>query len=486
MGWYERLETRREREGLSMRALATRLGLGSPQTIYNWRLGHNRPSRSTVEALARYLGESPGDLAVEMSQAVGLGQDELVAAVTARRLNAQWHRTHLHDIRSLLGPPGPHGGPLEPEGIDLVLPLLRQRLPDCMISVLLSRRGHRIRIPYEYLVHVERDPTEPAHGPPGDEELHHRVQRALTGLRGPVWWERSADLLPGTWDRAGVTFIYPRLLESRPPDWLEPRYEHRQGLVDIFVLSVYHGGAPDVGALLAPCLGFGYSTITNLAAQLGSWTMNALRTGTQMGAQTDLARALTATRSPIAGPFVWSINDPQPVLDGVVSDNLVRHFLGLVVLLELSPEALEYAAWQVAQVETLPAAPAATRVREYREMLSEQQAGLGAIVTAMDGVHAPASRTVRIPIRLPGQAGKRDDGGYPDAEDAFFDLWAAAAVKARTWLDRFGKDGQAAPSPERVRQVIRPDDLLGPLVHARRGRAAPRQDGRRAPRAAWS
>jgi transcriptional regulator with XRE-family HTH domain len=451
-----------------MRALADRLNLGSPQTLYNWRQGHNRPSRAAVEALARFMGESPADLTIEMASPVGIGQEELIAALTARRLNAQWHRTHLQDVRSLLGLHEATGQTPEPEGVDLVVPLLRQRLPDCMVSLLLSRRGRMLRVPYEYVIHVESDPTDSAEPPADPEQLRGRVQQALAGLRGPAWWERSSELLPSGWDRAGVTLIYPRLMESRPPDWLNLRYEPSEGVADIFVLSVYHGGAPDVGALLAPCLGFGFSTITSLAAQLGSWTMNPLRTGREIAAQTDLARAITTPHSPIAGPFVWSINDPEPILDATVRQNMINHFTGRVVFLELTSEALDYAAWQVAAVEALPEPPPAARVREYRDVLSHHQAGLAAIAAELDYIHRSSNRILRLPIELSAEVSSGTDGSYSDAEDAFFDQWAEAALKVRMWLDQFARDGQVAPSPERVRLLVRAEDLLGPLVHSQR------------------
>jgi transcriptional regulator with XRE-family HTH domain len=466
--WFERLDERRRRERLSMPALATRLGLSSPQTIYNWRTSHTRPSQQAVKAIAQYLGENESDLQVEISMALGHGQDELVAGVIARRMNAQFHRTHLRDIRAFMGLTGDEGQSPEVEGIDLLVPRLRQRLPDCMISVLTSWRGRRVKIPYEYLVHVQADPTDPAPAAVGREELQERVLRAVAGMRGPTWWERSTELLPTAWDPAGVTLIYPKLLETRAPDLVDHRYESIDGTADLFVLSVYHGGALDVGALLADCLGFGYNTITNLAAQLGSWTMNPLRGSREIETQTHLARAITMWQSPVAGPFVWSINDPQPILDEAVRDNLIRHPGRRVVFLELSREALDYAAWQVAAVASLPHAPAAQGVNEYRELLSKQQAGLAKIAADLDYHHTSSKLVVRVLIDLPGDARQRPDGSYPDAEDSLFDHWAEAALEVRRWLDQFTPDGQQAPTEERLRQLVRKDDLLGPLVHGPR------------------
>jgi transcriptional regulator with XRE-family HTH domain len=464
MGWYERLDERRKREGLSMRALASRLGVSSPQTIYNWRLATGRPARSKMPAIAQFLGEREGDLLIEMGSSAAVGQDELVAAMAARRLNAQWHRTHLRDVRALLGVPEDPGRGPEVEGVDLVMQLLRQRLPDHMISVLLAKRGNVLRIPYEYLVHVQADPTDPA-AAVGREELQHQVLRALAGLRGPIWWDRPDALLPRGWDPANVTLISPRLLESRPPDWLDHRYEPIDGIANLLVLSVFHGGAPDVGALLASCIGYGYNTITNLAAQLGSWTMSSLRSSREIGTQTELARAITTRHSPIASPSVWSINDPEPILDEAVRDNLVGFPTARVVLLELSGKALDYAAWQVATVANLPDPPAKERVREYRDLLSKQQAGLAKIAADLDYYHTSSRLVVRVPIELPAGVGPQPDGSYADAEDSFFDLWATAALEARKWLDQFARDGHQAPDDARVREIIRPDDLLGPLVH---------------------
>jgi transcriptional regulator with XRE-family HTH domain len=464
IGWWDRLEDRRKREGLSMRALAARLGVSSPQTIYNWRLATGRPARSKLPAIAQFLGEREGDLLIEMGSSAAVGQDELIAAMAARRLNAQWHRTHLRDVRALLGLLEDPGRGPEFESVDLVLQLLRQRLPDCMISVLLSKRGRTLRIPYEYLIHVQNDPTDPA-AAVGREELHNRVLRALAGLRGPSWWDRSNAFLPTGWNPADATLICPRLLESRPPDWLDRRYEPVDGIANLIVLSVFHGGAPDVGALLAPCLGYGFNTITNLAAQLGSWTMSSLRSSREIGTQTELARAITTRYSPIASPSVWSINDPEPILDETVRDNLVAHPTARIVLIELSREALDHAAWHVAAVASVPDPPTAQGVQEYRDLLSRQQAGLAKIAADLDFYHTASRLVFRIPITLPADAGPQPDGSYPDAEDSFFDLWAGAALEARKWLDQFARDGQQAPDDERVRAIIRPDDLLGSLVH---------------------
>jgi len=461
MGWYERLEEQRVRERLTMRALADRLHLSSPQTLYNWRQGHNRPSQAAVEAVARFLGESPADLRIEMGSATGTGQDELMAGLTARRLNAQWQRMRMEDMRRILDQPTDAGM------VDIIVARLGQQLPDCVVSRLLSHRGRTLRVPYEHIVHVEPDPTDPDRQSVDTEQLRLRVQQALKGLRGPTWWERSPALLPRGWNPDGVTLIYPRLLEDRSPEWLNLRYEASEGMADIFVLSVYHGGAPDVGALLASNLGYGFSTITSLAAQLGSWTMNPLRTGREIAAQTDLARAITSPHSPIAGPYVWSVNDPEPILDDVVVQNLTSHFTGWLVFLELTNDALDYAAWQVAIVDGGSELPRPERVARFREMLSQQQAGLAAIAARLYAGRW-SNRVSRLQIRLPREIRPGPDGGYPDSEDLFFDHWAESALKVRIWLDRFARDGQTEPGPGRVRQLVRADDLLGPLVHGRR------------------
>lgn len=464
MGWYERLEEQRAREGLTMRALTERLHLSSPQTLYNWRQGHNRPSQAAIEALARFLGESPADLRIEMGSSAA-GQDELMAGLTARRLNAQWHRTHLQDMRSMLDQ-APEAGMA-----DMVVARLGQRLPDCMVSRLLSHRGRTLRVPYEYVIHVEPDPTNPHLASIDSALLRRHVEKALGGLRGLTWWERSPALLPRGWNPAGVTLIYPHLLEDRSPEWLNLRFEATDGIADIFVLSVYHGGAPDVGALLASSLGFGFSTITSLAAQLGSWTMNPLRTSREIAAQTDLARTITSPHSPIAGPFVWSVNDPEPILDDSVKRNLYSHFSGWLVFLELTSEALDYAAWQVAVVNSGSELPAPDQVAEVREVLARQQAQLAAIAAQLYAGRW-SSRISRLPIKLPRGVTPGPGGGFPDAEDAFFDQWSEAALKVRLWLDQFARGGEASPKPDRVRQLVRADDLLGPLVHGRRRQPA--------------
>lgn len=463
--WFQRLEERRKREGLSMKALAARLNLGSPQTIYNWRLGSSQPSRSAVRAIAQFLGESEGDLQIEMGSAGAVGPDERVATLMTRRLNAQWHQVHLRDIRALLGASDADGRFPEIEDVDLVVARLRKSLPGRLISILRSRRGTVLRVPYEYLLHVEPDPTVPRTSEDSREQLEKGVLRALTGLRGPTWWDRSNELLPRGWDPDGVTLVYPHLLESRPPDWQSSRYEPADRAANLFVLSVYHGGAPDVGALLADCLGFGYNTLTNLAAQLGSWTVEPLRTSREIGVQTDLARAITTQQSPIAGPFVWSINDPEPMLDDGVRRNLVHHPSGRVIFLKLSREALDYAAWQVAATATRPATPSPEQVREQRDQLSRQQAGLERIAVELEWERADDNLVFRLAIELPSEVGPLQDGSYPDAEDHLFDRWALAALEARKWLDQFDREGQIAPGDDRIREIIREGDLLGPLVH---------------------
>jgi hypothetical protein len=111
-------------------------------------------------------------------------------------------------------------------------------------------------------------------------------------------------------------------------------------------------------------------------------------------------------------------------------------------------------------------------VREYRDLLSRQQAGLAKIAADLDYYHTSSRLVVRVPIELPAGAGPLPDGSYPDAEDSFFDLWAMAALEARKWLDQFSRDGHEAPDDARVREIIRPDDLLGPLVHPIPGQPA--------------
>jgi len=196
--------------------------------------------------------------------------------------------------------------------------------------------------------------------------------------------------------------------------------------------------------------------------------MSPLRTSREVEAQVELARAITQPHSPIAGPNVWAVNDPEPVLDAVVRENLSRRFAGRVVLLELARDALAYAAWHVATAEALPDAPAPARVLEHLELLAGQQTDLARVADGLEPVSRPAGRVLRLQIRLPGEALRRPDGGYPDAEDAFFDLWAAAALRVRGWLDRFAAGGQVDPGPARLQQLVREDDLLGPLVHRRR------------------
>lgn len=439
--WMARVEQKRREQNreqnLSVDKLAQRLGI-SRATYYLYKSDPTKHpvSRDIVAAFADFLGEDVEALTFEMQPAAAPTHRAFLEAAAARQLSIHLYQQHVAGLAQALGmltedaTERPFTGsntvlaqPRRPHGVDVVVRLLRDQLPDepnpveALVGVLPRQRGdERPEREYQYQIYVvPEELAETVGNAPSVrarrvlDRTRRKVDDILSRAMLPVTREHSSELFLGLLRGRADVLLYPGLLDMRAPETgLEPP-EGRS----ILVTGVYYAGAPDVAALLARQLRFGFSTFDEMARQQIRAGLRGLPSELQRRASERIASAVLTDHSASAGPMVWATDDPDTLLS-LAGDEL-KTFSGQCVLLELSDDALDYAAHGVSRVDE-ENNPGEESVSTWRKTLLRQQDQLRAVL--------PETTLTQL-IELPSNAAKTADG-YPDAVHAMFDEYVKA------------------------------------------------------------
>lgn len=448
--WFGRVEAIRESRGLSVDASAKALGI-SRATYYIYSKSAEKHPRDweTIERFAEFLSEDPHALAAEMAPEKLPTHRMFLEAASSHQVSTQLYQQHILALAHALGmttgdQERTHGAAgsetrtddrvriSAPHGVDVAVRLLREHLAgapnpvDALVGVLPRNRGgegvafsssslQAYQEPYQYQIYVA--PLELLNRrelPPWAAEILARTRAKVDSIIGgamlPVTREHSTELAVELLrDRADLV-LYPGLLDLRPPQ-LGVEYPARAG--DIVVTGIYYAGAPDVAALLARARGYGFSTFDGIAKQQVRAGLRGLPSAVQQRATRRIIRSVLVEQSPSVGPMVWATDDPDALL--ALSEEEVHDFEGTFVLLQLSDEVLDYAAHRVCRVDE--ACPSETTQCDVRDRLRDQQNRLRDLLPA---------GTITHQIELPSAAARKGDL-YPDAVDAMFDEYVAAA-----------------------------------------------------------
>ncbi|NYH40330.1 transcriptional regulator with XRE-family HTH domain [Micromonospora jinlongensis] len=428
LGWFERLEAARKRNRFSVDKLLGQLQM-SRATYYDYKAHPDRRprSKSTIAKIAEFLGEDMAALSVEMAHVSGPPPTAFLEAAAARDLNTRLYQQHVLALAHLLGMAG--SSP-RAQGVDVAVRILRELLTQAnsgcpespVVAVASIGRGlDRRESVYQHQIYVLpkdlagfADVSEPS---TSVAEVSARVNEVMNGVMLPVTREHSTELaLPIFRGKADV-LLYPGLLEMRPPEPLAPWPTEDATLL---VTGVYYAGAPDVAALLARELQYGFSTFDQMARLQARAGLRGLPSAAFKRSVAGVAHAVLGDQSPTAGPMVWATDDPEPLLTPVARAD-VANFPDPVVMLTLTDEVLDYAAYRIGCVES--SHPSPEDQAENRRWLDSQQEELLALVKG----RGHARRTIIRSIDLPPQARRRADGVYPDAVDAMFDRYVGVA-----------------------------------------------------------
>lgn len=473
--WMERVERARkgQQPPLSVEKLSERLEV-SRATYYLWKAHPDRHPRDggVVERIASFLHEDPATLRHEMSPTTPPPHPSFLEAAAARDLSVQMYQQHVQALGHVLGMVAVAP---RPRGVDVVVRLLTDRLGigddpvSAAVVVFPKARGGQRRggggprrsagsgaskaehkEPYQYQIYVV--PEELA-GRAGEalrttwtpdllEATRRKVDLIMSGTMLPVTREHSTELGLALFRGRADLLLYPGLLDMRPPD---PTGPSQPDGPDILVTGVYYAGAPDVAALVARQLGYGFSTFDQLARLQVRAGLRGLPDELLARATSRVARAALDGQSPTAGRMVWATDNPDALLDAGAVTGL-SDFLGPVVLLELSEETLDYAAYRLCRVDQ--EVPTQEAQELWRETLLVQQQRLRDLV---------AERATVATIELPPEAAHQPDGSYPDAVDPMFDQYAATAVAVAERL-RNSRPGSIAGPGNQGRRSDQGDD----------------------------
>jgi hypothetical protein len=460
--WFQRIEKKREQEGRNVRWVTDRTGL-THTSYYDYKNNPNSYPRdpSIIKRIAAYLDEDPFALETEMRHGALAVHRSVLDAIGSTERNILLYQEHVRALAHVLGLTtgvGQEFGRVSDQplmdgtraanapvprwsGVDIVARLLRERMPrpadplDVCVVVRPTprgvRAGHGSSVfradgwePYQYQIYVVPERVASGAATLGDtarllDITRSRVDEALSGVLLPVTREHSTELFLDMFAGRADLLLYPGLLEMRPPALQGGRSGATR---DVLVAGVYYAGAPDVAALLARRLGYGFATFDQLAKLQISAGLRGLPNN-RLGVVTrGVALDVFTNGRPEGGRMMWAVDDPDTLLDEHVRDAL-EDFPGRPVMLQLSDDALTYAAYRVCCVDST--CPDQRAQDQWRDRLRHQQDELR---------HVLGGRALVHDIDLPPQARRRADGTYPDAVHEMFDRYVDAAHRVHAGL----------------------------------------------------
>ncbi|WP_305785694.1 helix-turn-helix domain-containing protein [Symbioplanes lichenis] len=425
--WFLRLERVRTERNMSVEDLLRQLQV-SRATYYQYRARPERHPRDpgVVSRIAAFLGEDPAALTTEMVPAPGPAPTVFLEAAAARELNVALYQQHVRALAHILGMGAQEP---RPQGVDVAVRMLRELLPappdpvDAVVVLAPVGRGRTAAgpgpDPYQYQIYVV--PRQLAEAPEGRSgrraeqlisQVRAKVDRIMDGALIPVSREHSTDLALPLFRGMSDLLLYPGLLEMRPPG---VRAVPRPGVPSVLVTGVYYAGAPDVAALLARELGYGFSTFDQLARLHAREGLRGLPSDQFKTTIAGVAHEVLSGPPAASGPMVWATDDPDALLDER-GRAWVHDFAGPVVLLVLGVSALDYAAYRLCCVDANRPCDADTEA--MRRMLTRQQEAL----LALAAERPLLTHTIELPSRVVRAA----DGVWSDAVDDMFDAYESA------------------------------------------------------------
>jgi transposase-like protein len=385
----------------------------------------------SVHAAARQAGISPGALQAWLSQ------DVEPAPRAMRELARVIGRNHLHLV-SLLGwlPEELQDVPIQLEatfklrealaeagrwveaatagvsfsGGSLIANAVLGASSDWEVILRHSIRGrhHQVRyvtdVAFSRVGHPDRHAAAPAGDMLSDRaEIQRLIPQALrqTG----AYWRRPERTADYTWIKRQDLVLSAPVLRANKPRGLQANLVVPRSIV---VVGLPYTGAPDVAALLATSLDWGY---TDLRASAQARFGTTPGSPDELAAQVEMARLLLEEVSVASGRLVWAYDDVEPMIQTLPH---LGPDLPLVVFLRAPEDLVDYAAQQSPRGVTAQRMRAAQyQARGIVEGLIENQKERGIIL--------------ELP-QLPIPEGELHD------VDLFFDAAVELAFEAARWL----------------------------------------------------
>ncbi len=242
------------------------------------------------------------------------------------------------------------------------------------------------------------------------------VEAVLSDAKVNAHWEPSDDCKPAD-HRQEMALIYESHFDNRPPD-------HSQAARGpIVILGAYYSGAKDVAVLVSEGTGLGAIDLSRYVAESLVDT-DAFRDDWDVIA----ASFWAVVESRLAPHMVVTVDDFQSLVAWETNPQLRGKLHAKAFVLELSSEALRYAAYRVACNKRDPCSPAPPDAQVVAYWHNELAAGQKLLRTL-------AKRSFRVVTFLDVHApGRPTHGGYPDAVDEMFDQYWALASRIKAEL----------------------------------------------------
>jgi hypothetical protein len=199
-----------------------------------------------------------------------------------------------------------------------------------------SIRGRRYQVRYVTDVAFSRvgSPDRHAAAPPTGDTLSDRaeVQRLIPkALRTTgAYWRRPERTAKYRWIKRPDLVLSAPVLRATKPRGLQANLVVPPSIV---VVGLPNSGAPDVGALLATSLDWGY---TDLRASAQARFGTRPESPDEIAAQVEMARLLLEEMSVASGRLVWAYDDVEPLIETLPN---IGPELPLVVFLR-TPDAV--------------------------------------------------------------------------------------------------------------------------------------------------
>jgi transposase-like protein len=401
--WKNEVRQALAEQGLSVHAAARQAGI-SPGALQAWLNQDVEPAPRAMKELARVINRHH----LRLVSLLGWLPEEL------QDVPIQLEATYK--LREAIAEAGRWLEAATPgvsfSGGSLIANALLGASSDWEVILRHSIRGRRHQVRYVTDVALSRvgHPDRHTAAPAGDTlsdraEIQRLIPQALrtTG----AYWRRPERTANYSWiKRHDLVLSAPVLRASKPrgdrPNLVVPP--------SIVVAGLPHSGAPDVGALLATSLDWGYSDL---------WASAQARYGTTPGspdeiaAQVETARQLLEEPSVASSRVVWTYDDVEPLIETLPH---IGPELPLVIFVRAPDPVVDYAAEQ------------SPRGVSAQWMRAAQYQARG-IVEGLIEKHKERGLILELPD-LPLAAGELHD------VDLFFDAYVKLAFQAARWLEQ--------------------------------------------------
>lgn len=416
--WKNEVRRALAEQGLSVHAAARQAGI-SPGALQAWLNQDVEPAPRAMRELARVIGRNHLHLVSLLGWLPEELQDvpiQLEATFKLREALAevgQW-------VEAATAGVGFSGG-------SLIANAVLEASSDWEVILRHSIRGRRHQVRYVTDVAFSRvgSPDRHAATPPGGDTLSDRaeVQRLIPqALRTTgAYWRRPERTANYQWIKRHDLMLSAPVLRATKPRGLQANLVVPPSIV---VVGLPNSGAPDVGALLATSLDWGY---TDLRASAQARFGTTPGSPDEIAAQVEMARLLLEELSVASGRLVWAYDDVEPLIETLPN---IGPELPLVVFLRAPDAVVDYAA------EQSPRGVSAQRMRTAQYQARGIVEGL---------IEKQKERAIILELpQLPLRPGELHD------VDLFFDAYVDLAFQAARWLQQV----HGGPALEEARGVL--------------------------------